>query len=317
MTTATTATVVDMTTDAGFRTWVAEVITILFTTLGVTQTSDTGQINTGTVTRPAAANTSAGYVVGRFNDTAQGTSPIFFKLEFGTAGTASTSVQMWITVGTGSNGSGTITGTVMNRCGCGGNTPGSNTVAYTTRACYSTSDGVLWLAWKYGANSTGVNATLAGFVIARSNDNTGAPTTDAVLLLTNAITGNSNNGSNGFAQAISYLTSTAYNTVAPWNETFLATSAQIWGVYPFNLSSSLFSGNTYAGPCFQFTPVPGVSNWYGLALLSELALGSVASITIVGSTAHTYIQAGNAIGTNGLTGLQYPTGTYGLILPWE
>lgn len=316
MTTFANSTVCDMTTDAGFRTWVAEVITILFTNLGLTQTADTGQINTATVTRPGAANTSAGYVIGRFNDTAQATSPIFFKLEFGTFNNASTSVQMWITVGTGSNGSGTINGTTMGRVGIGGALPASNVTAYTTRGCYSTADGVAWLAWKYNILGT-ANQTGAGFLIARSNDNTGAPTTDAVLLLANSASGaNSAISNSGTVQVISYLTSTAYSTAAPWNGT--GTSGLVWGLIPFSLTSTLFSGNVYVGPCFQYTPVPGVSNWYGLVSYSELGLGSTASITMVGSTAHTYIQAGSFLDTNSLTSIGYVANTsVGVILPWE
>lgn len=312
MTTATTATVIDMTTDAGFRTAVAEVITILFTTLGVTQTADTGQINTATVTRPGVSNTSAGYVIGRFNDTAQGTSPVFFKLEFGTGTTATTSVQLWITMGTGSNGTGTLTGTVTTRCGCGSATPASSVAAFTTRACYNTTDGVLWLGWKYAGNTT-ANMTIAGFAILRSNDNTGVATTDAVLLLANVNAGNSSTGNQGNVNVISYLTNTAYSTTAP----FAGNSPPYWGFYPFLLSSSLVSGNTYVGPCFQFTPVPGISNWYGLALISELALGSTQSITLVGSTPHTYIQAGGFVGCSGLTFVSYPVASFGVILPWE
>lgn len=315
MTTATTATVVDMTSDPGFRTWVAEVITILFTTCGLTQTADTGQINTSTVTRPTGTNTSAGYVIGRFNDGAQATSPIFFKLEFGSYN-STTGAQMWITVGTGSDGSGTINGTVMGRSGCGGGVPASNVAAYTTRACYKATDGVAWLGWKYNS-LYGVNNALSGFLIARSNDNTGATTTDAVLLLVNAASGTDSTGySNGNAQVISYLTSKAYATAAPWNSS--NTAGINWGYIPFYLTSTVYAGNAYVGPCFQYTPIPGISNWYGLALIAELALGSTASITMVGSTAHTYIQAGAIFGSSsGLTFNAYLSASYGIILPWE
>jgi hypothetical protein len=314
MTTATTATVVDITTDAGFRVACAEIIVILFTTLGLTQTADTGQINTATVTRSGSTNTSVGYVIGRFNDTAQSTSPIFFKLEFGTGATATTSVQLWITVGTGSNGSGTITGVVTARCGAGAATPNSNITAYTTRACYNTTDGVLWLGWKY--NSTALapnNVALAGFLIARSNDNTGAVTTDAVLLLTNVGTAVNSQTQQASVQVISYLTSTIYGASSPWSSNGQA----MWGLVPFSLTSTLVSSNAYVGPCFQYTPVPGISNWYGLVLIAELAVGSTISTTLVGSTSHTYIQGGCFCGTVNLTFLNITDSTIGVLLPWE
>src|ERR1700761_4788031 len=119
MTTSTTSTVLDQTSDAGFRTWVAEVITQLVSVCGVTQTTYTGQINTSTVTRAGTTNTAAGYVILKFNDTLQATVPVFIKLEFGSGSTATTSPQMWITIGAGSNGSGTLTGITTTRVAVG------------------------------------------------------------------------------------------------------------------------------------------------------------------------------------------------------
>jgi hypothetical protein len=107
MTTAVTSGVIGNDTLAHFQAWVGEVITALFTTLGVTQTSDTGQTTAGTIALPVSANQSMGYVIGRFNDTLQATKPIFFKLEFGSGGSAAQPC-MWITLGTGSNGTGSL-----------------------------------------------------------------------------------------------------------------------------------------------------------------------------------------------------------------
>src|SRR5882757_2238071 len=150
--TVTTNTVVDQSTDAAFRVWIAEAITVLFTTLGVTQTADTGQINTATVTRPAVINTAAGYVIGRFNDTAQSTSPVFFKLEFGTGTVQPTNPAMWITIGTGSNGSGTLTGVIGTRVSTGGFGAIASTITpYVTSGCYNTTAGFLGFVWKMGA----------------------------------------------------------------------------------------------------------------------------------------------------------------------
>lgn len=99
----------DNSTDAAFRAWGSAVNTAL-AALGFVQTADTGQINWTTVTRPLAVNTAQGYEVWRFADTLQATAPIFIKLEYG-SGTAAGLPSLWVTVGTGSNGSGTITGT--------------------------------------------------------------------------------------------------------------------------------------------------------------------------------------------------------------
>src|SRR3954462_11008588 len=93
----------DHTSTTGFRAWGSEFSAGL-ATVGLVQTADTGQINWSTVTIPGA-NTAAGYEIWRFAD-----STLYLKFEYGTA-PSTVQPQMWITVGTGSNGSGTITGT--------------------------------------------------------------------------------------------------------------------------------------------------------------------------------------------------------------
>lgn len=312
MTTAATSTVVDHSSDAGFRTWVAEVITMLFTTLGVTQTGDTGQINTTTVTRPAV-NTMGGYVIGAFNDTLNSTSPLVFKLQFGTGGVAA-GPQMQIQIGTGSNGTGTLTGVTSANVAVGpnSNTPASTITPYVTRACYSTADGVLWLGWKLNGGGT-TNQTLGGFEIARSNDNTGAPTSDSIMLASNS---NSATGvtNSAFVQFISHLSGLSYSTGA-----FPSTS---WTLIPLTITGTLFGGNTQVFPCYQYTPVVGVSNWYGIAFCGEVAVGSTVSMAMVGSTTHTYIAAGSLFGTSNFGPLaNNSTGggatTLTLLLPWE
>jgi hypothetical protein len=101
-------------TDAGFRTW-AQKIHDALTAIGLTQTADTGQINLSTVTRPGSNDTAGGYEIWRFNDTLQATYPIFIKIEYGMNTVASNQPSLWITVGTGSNGSGTISGNPIAR----------------------------------------------------------------------------------------------------------------------------------------------------------------------------------------------------------
>lgn len=315
MTIASTNTVVDQTSDAAFRTWVAEIITMLFTTVGATQTADTGQINTSTVTRAAVINTAAGYVIGRFNDTAQSTSPVFFKLEFGTGTAQPANPAMWITVGTGSNGSGTITGTVSTRVALGNFAAIlSTTTPFITRACYSAAAGVLWLSWKLGAVSGGATTTaLGGFAIFRSADNTGTVTTDSVHILSASATA-AGTSATGALQSISYLSSVAYNTTAPY-------SSAAWGFMPFTLTTTLFSSNAQAGPVFQYTPVVGITPWVGIVLNTEFGINSTNVMALVGSTTHTYVNVGGFGGmasfTNANAGTGYTSANYGLILLYE
>lgn len=99
------------TTDAEFRTWVAAVIAQL-TAIGLTQTADTGQIDTATVTKAGATNTSQGYAIFRFNDTMQATRPVFLKFEFG-SGANVAHPSIWLTVASATDGAGTVSGTTI------------------------------------------------------------------------------------------------------------------------------------------------------------------------------------------------------------
>lgn len=278
-----TATNLDHTSDAGFRAWVAEIVTALFTTLSLTQTADTGQINPATVNRPApgaSPGTSGGYVIGRFNDTLQSTSPIFFKIEFGTCSNGATVPQMWITVGTGSNGSGTITGTATARSSvtCGSVGVGSGVTCISLFA-YNATQGVFTLMWKAGF----ITSNYGGVILSRSTDTTGAPTADSYILITNANTALASNASLGVAQSYSYLTSAF---VSFPNANFWTTSM------PFSSSSTLFNGNIQVCAGMQATPILGLNANFGAALASEVPTGVTLSVALLGTTPRTFLAAG-------------------------
>lgn len=96
-----------MATDAAFRAW-GSIVSAALATAGWVQTSDTGQINWTTVTKPGSASAAAGYEIWRLNDSLQSTAPIYIKIEYGTAAQTSTP-GMWTTAGTGSDGAGNLT----------------------------------------------------------------------------------------------------------------------------------------------------------------------------------------------------------------
>lgn len=93
--------------DTEFRDW-GSAFNGLLDSIGWVQTADTGQIDWGTVTKPAQG-TAAGYEIWRLDDALQATAPIFLKIEFGARSDGGWA--LWITIGTGSNGSGSLTGT--------------------------------------------------------------------------------------------------------------------------------------------------------------------------------------------------------------
>lgn len=122
-------------TAAALRTWCARVKTAL-TSAGLVQTSDTGQLDPATVALPAT-NADAGYLIYRFNDSTQGTDPIFLKVMPG-RGNASSETRIRFQVGQGSNGSGTLTGTVSAIATAGGSYFSSSSInpATTDFACH-------------------------------------------------------------------------------------------------------------------------------------------------------------------------------------
>lgn len=308
MTTATVNTVISHAATANFRTWAAEVIAQLLA-VGLTQTADTGQINTATVNKPAI-NTSAGYAIFRFNDTAQGSSPIFMRIEFGT-GSATTNPQMWITVGSGTNGAGTINGLALDRVSVTGDVaPVSTATPYVSRFCYNAAQGFLGMAWKL--NGAAANVNLGGFFIFRSTDSAGAPTTDAALLITNSTSTGGSTGNAGYMQVISYVNATAYNAAA-----VPAWPLSSWGYVPFGVTATFFGSNSQVFPVFQYTPVLGISASTAMALLAEVGMGSTVTLALIGVTTHTFIQVGGAFGTSQITQQSLSTATYGMLMLWE
>lgn len=137
----------------------------------LTQTSDSGQINWGTVGNPSAANQSMGYEIYRFSDALQSTMPCYIKFEYG-SGQAAASPTIWITVGTGSDGAGNLTGQVGTRFQLYGDN--SNGTTYThvfsgdvNRVC--------------GCFFFGQNGQNMFFAVERTHDGSGGDTSEGIM----------------------------------------------------------------------------------------------------------------------------------------
>lgn len=273
--------------------WIAEICATLFTTLGLTQTADTGQVwssGGGAIgTLPGSANTSAGYVIGRFNDTLQATAPVFLRLDFG-AGSPTTNPQMWITVGTGSNGSGTINGTVMTKVACGSSSPWptSTTTSYSSYFVYNTTYGVLGIGYKMGAiNASFPGVTGLGFYLFRGSTSTGASNSDAICLFTQ-VTANggayTSAGSVGL-QCISYSKTTVYPTTLLWGA--LCFCPPLLGYNGF-----LSTDAPTIWPAFYLAPQPTITGVFGVVNCSDVNVGTSFSAAILGSTTLTFLNIG-------------------------
>lgn len=174
-------------TNAKLRSW-GSAISAALVASGLTVTADTGQINWTTVTHPGAINTKAGYEIYRFNDSLQGANPIYFRIDYGTGAAASgTNPCTWMTVGTGSDGAGNITGTAAGMTVLQGNlsTVASSNTAMTVGAAYSTTAGACSILTGNFVSSV---STCGNWVIGRSCDTAGAPTSTATVVYTGTTT---------------------------------------------------------------------------------------------------------------------------------
>lgn len=130
----------DNSTDANFRSWGSQVSSAI-SSLGLVQTSDTGQINWASVTSPAQ-NTYAGYEIWKNSaDPYFATLPIYFKIEYGTTNIPNGGPALRVQCGTGSDGSGTLTGTSMAATNLYATNSGVTNKGSSTINCYFHGDG--------------------------------------------------------------------------------------------------------------------------------------------------------------------------------
>lgn len=276
---------------------------------------------------PTGASTSQGYCMLRFNDTLQATSAIYIKLEFGTGGNGVGYPMIWATLGTGSNGSGTITGTTIPKSAlCWGNYNGTGLTNYPSYYCYNATQGVAWFAFKCGGTGTGNNAML-GMLIYRSVDNTGAPTSDAVMFLANQLNTTAGAANGGALGIYDYNRSTGtYSTASP-NGTAGAWNTSWFGHLPFTCYSSLLGTTAQVYPIYQWkgnstTPGIGITNAAAIGCGPDWGvLGTTGTITIIGATSLTYIALAAINGYQYITGGSYTAGFAAsnacLVLLWQ
>jgi hypothetical protein len=254
--------------NAAIRSWAGE-ISATFTAGGWVQTSDTGQTASSALTGSPGVNTSSGYQIWRMADSLQtGASTVFLKLEYG-EGASTSSPSIWITLGTGSDGAGNITGAILARTQITAGS-GTSSSSITTYGSATTSR----VSWVYG-NSSGHLL----FSIERTKDASGNDTNEGLLVL-------------GSAQANAILTVKINQYLRFTNNTLLSSTA---------MGTAVPSGATWAdGSNFGVSPVrffngtpsnPCIS-W--LAYLNgDTAQGVSLPVQIFGVT-RTFMPLGNA-----------------------
>lgn len=171
---------------ANFKQW-AQAISNAFSTFGWVKTSDTGQVDwTALATVPSNAFV---YEIWQSADSLSSTLPIVVRIEYGYS---STSVQVRLSVGTASNGTGSITGNVISGAPWNANNLQSNAGSSVYPCFFSGDSGTFRMFMWQNSNACFVA------IIERSVDSTGNYTADYFSV----ITANSNSPSSGFQQTV-------------------------------------------------------------------------------------------------------------------
>lgn len=285
----------DHTDDVSFRAWGSEFSAALLA-VGLTKTSDTGQIDWGTVAKPTA-NTDAGYEIWRFNDALQATQPIFMKFSFGTHSTLAKG-RIRVVVGSGSDGAGNLTGAEWDDGG-GSNSKQSlnftstvvdpTTQAYPSYFCYNSTLGVLTIVWKLGSDGATYGDGL--FVLSRTMDPAGTP----------------NAAGFGWLRPPSTYTTAAVNqgahdgTTVKWSWT-----GGGGGISAAPLSTFCFVPDMWQSSANPANPNAYVS-WINIGTLypthaacghhrDEVTAGTTFSVALLGPTPHTYLSVNWGMG---------------------
>lgn len=271
MTTATDTSPIDHTSTATFQAWGASVKAVL-AAAGFVQTADTGQIDWTTVSKPGT-NTLAGYEVWRMNDTQQASAPIFFRLSYGTFNVTDR-VYITIQFGTGSNGSGTLTGSAA-AIGLVQASGGAGTGSFTSYV--ATGEGYGSAIIKGGS---GANFWLS---ISRSCDSSGTPN----AIGWTAVCGGVNSGPYTYFQAVGtgFLTVPTLNAIS---------------VVPGGVTSSLVGADYQVFLNWGLNPrmYPLLGSCH--AVRSEIAYGVTFSVALIGTTPRTYMATGAGLSGNSL-----------------
>jgi hypothetical protein len=288
---------------------------------GATNAVGTVVVSGGAATTLTITTAGSGYIVGEkltvsnvsvptaanWTATALGSgNPVIFRLDFG-AGAATTDPQMWITVGAGTNGAGTISGTAgtskMTQVAVGaGSAPTSTTTPYSSYFCVNMTYGVAWAAFKFSGSGTAYTAFM-GFCLFRTSGSTGAANGNAIGLITNSSTTTGNLTTPPVVQYMTWSSgagSTVYPTLQANNSTAYSSGAAQYTSGAtntiFGLTSSLENSTAFVFPIYTISPAIAFSNVVGQVLVGDVSLGTSFSATLIGATALTYLQVGAPCG---------------------
>ncbi len=274
------------------------------TSCGLAQTSDTGQVTASAIVNSTGSGfVNQGYQIWKFTDALAGASPVYLKLEYCQQNSVPT---FFLTVGSTSNGTGTLTGTISPRMYFMGGGSDANADASILQTAYISGD---------GANASG-NARVALafcegptrfpgclFSIERSVDASGADTNSGIIV--HCLVGGNGNAT----------PSPVMSMLIPYSGT-LAGYQTAWVSALNHNNASLFFGST-VGFCqvvpFNFIPYKPGKN-VALYYTSDFALYSTNTLSVNGSN-HTYLALNQQASTSP-TGSITPYTTTSFIGPY-
>lgn len=244
--------VCDNSTLANFKAWAGNVTGIasfLQTSgSGLTQTSDTGQVNWSSIASVPAANS---YVYEIYKNT-DALSNFYFKIEYGTGtGSTNTNPRIRLSIGTTTNGAGTLGGFILGPVLLQASDPAVPSTSLGYDCVWSAAPGRLAMLMWRDSNPA------VWFGIERSTDTSGNYTGTFVTLFTISNTAAGNNGGYGgqqtlvFGQGATYINGTFSNTTPSSNSYFWNILGGNNGSISSAYNSMLFDGSVAMSPLFH------------------------------------------------------------------
>lgn len=284
MATVSWSSAIDHTDNAGFRAWGSELEEKL-ALAGLVKTADTGQIDWTTATRSAINTLTAGYSVWYLNDAQHSVAPIYIRIDYGT-GSSNNFPRAALTVGTGSDGSGTLTGTAKTAQRVFLSATSSPNVTVARQSFLCVTEGFMGLVWKYHGETTAIGGA---FFICRTCDSAGVPTATGAIV---------NWGSNSATtaadrQALRFAAPAAAYTATTTNPT------SALGLLPQGQIMTVVGNDVQAALAFTITPraepIMGVCG----VLANELNSFVTFETIMVGTVKHKYMTCPGQMGAFG------------------
>lgn len=259
--------------DADFQAWASELFDELIAA-GLEQTADTGQLSTPVSAARPGSNTSAGYWMFRFDDSLQGSAPVFIRIEVGT-GSSATVPRIMASVGTGTNGSGTISGAIFAVSQITVNSTATSAVTpYTTYINHD--EGHFSLIFKSSATGAGTAGYGRLLVYRTCNDDT-TPNGDGYWI----------------ARCGGGFSDTTIGYCGTWGGTIRTDTSRSWCLVPFVITSSTVGSDNQCFKVYGTYPEMRIVPQVVVVIGAELTQGNTTgAVEIVDGVTHNYLSCG-------------------------